>query len=475
MSSWRGGEEVRGPFPSRTFLDPGLRASSSPCHCLLLLALTACADLTEPIDIDLAAADDEAAITRRFEIAGTRTIDVHLDRPLVIEGWVDGATFDAVSEDQLQAGGSPRWIVPHVETGDLSLTVAGDGEVTLSLFTRGTPPPTVDRARSLAWFDSALLDDPSVISFARVMAAIADDGHGGRLLQRWFEAFAAGPGAGRAAFAQFVDDVATAQGPDPTQWDLGALPFRVTGVHNRHDLGRGVDCGELRVSVASSDPVFAPVHLIFLFRAPVGDDDVTPDGAVHCRGAALRWARLTGLSGDAWKSAARDLLAATLVRDRFLLAESVELSISPWQWRQWQPDDAGGLVNPPLFQTVDVALVTAPGPLRDAFLADVAANRDAIAARGWPVPSRYRSAVAEVQPNEKAPLVDVGSSELSRALGMIGCPRCHTDNADFIQTSFDRKASPFYERELDARAARLDALDAGEFPPPVAFGPLQSL
>lgn len=53
---------------------------------------------------------------------------------------------------------------------------------------------------------------------------------------------------------------------------------------------------------------------------------------------------------------------------------------------------------------------------------------------------------------------------------MIGCPRCHTDNADFVQTGIDRKPSPFYDRELDARTARLDALAGGEWPQAVPFG-----
>ena len=62
-----------------------------------------------------------------------------------------------------------------------------------------------------------------------------------------------------------------------------------------------------------------------------------------------------------------------------------------------------------------------------------------------------------------------------RALGMIGCPRCHTDDADFVQTGIDRRPSPFYDRELDARAARLDELAGDGWPSPAPFGPLQPL
>jgi hypothetical protein len=214
--------------------------------------------------------------------------------------------------------------------------------------------------------------------------------------------------------------------------------------------------------------------LIFLFEQAPRDDDVLPDGTVHCRGTARAWARLTALDAAAFRAEATAITSRVFVRERFLLAESVELSLSPWQWRQWVPSGSG-LANLPLFQTIDVARVNAPGPLRDAFVAAVNANASAIAARTWAVPAMFRTAVAEVQPNSKAPLPDAGSPELSRALGMIGCPRCHTDDADFVQTGIDRKPSPFYNKELDARAARLDALGRGESPAPPPFGPLQPL
>ena len=428
--------------------------------------LAACAaPSSEPVVIDLRG-DPDAEVTRTFAVDGERAIEIVGADGHLVEAWVDGGTL---------ADDDRTWLAPRPIGG--ALAVAADGDVTLTVWARGPVLPSVVRGRSLAWLDGALLDDPSFLSFARVLGAIANDGHGGRLLERWFRAFAAGPGAGRATFAQFLDDVAAEQGGDPAAWDLDALPFKVTGVHNRIDLATAEHCGELRVSVASTHPTFSPVHLIVLFRQLPGDDDVTPDGAVHCRGTARGWARLSALDDDAFRIAARAMLDATLVRERFLLAESVELSLSPWQWRQWVP--AGDeLVNPPLFQTVDVARVDTPGPLRDAFLDAVRANVDAIAARTWTVPPMFRSAVAEVQPNAKAPLIDlagVAPAELSRALGMIGCPRCHTDDADFIHTGIDRTPSPFYDRELDARAARLDALGRGEHPTPPPFGPLQAL
>jgi hypothetical protein len=451
---------------------------------IVLVALVGCGDPQEPITLDLALDEASTAeVTRTFEVAGSREVHVLVDRPIVVEAWADNGAIDGTPEAQLAAGASPSWMVPHSIDGDFDFTITASGTVRLAVYARGTPPPLALRARALAWFDGELLDDRSVVSFASVMAAISDDHHGGQLLARWFAAFAAGPGAGRATFAQWKAEIEAAQGTDPTAWDLDALPFKVTGVHDRHDLGRGVDCGELRVSIASTHPTFSPVHLIFLFRQPIADDDITPDGAIHCRGSARRWARLSTLDAAAWKTAARDLIAEGVTHDRFKLAESVELSISPWQWRQWQPDGNGNLTNPPLFQTVDVDRANTPGPARDSLLAAVRANAPQIAARTWLVPPEFRGAVAEVQPNAKAPLVDLTPltdvlatyPTLPRAIGMMGCPRCHTDDADFIQTSVDRKPSPFYDRELDARAARLDALDRGEFPGIVPFGPLQPL
>jgi hypothetical protein len=435
-----------------------------------LLVLAACSSSsTGEIVIDLRGAP-ELEVTRAFDVDGSRPVRVIGGAGHLVEAFVDDARF---------ADTDAPWFAPRPVADELALDVAGDGPVTLTVWTRGDALPPVARDRSLAWFDGALLDDTSAISFAKVMAAVSPDGRGGVVFEKLFRAFAAGPGAGRATFAQFLDGVVAAQGSDAAQWNLDALPFKVTGVHDRVDLASGEHCGELRVSIASTHATFSPVHFIFLFRQPPRADDVTPDGVVHCRGTARAWSRLTALDEPAFRAAAKQMLTAGIVRDRFLLAESVELSLSPWQWRQWALDAGGTFTNPPLFQTIDIARVNAPGPTRDAFLAAVTANAPAIAARTWSVPPMFRSAVAEVQPNSKAPLADLAplsvSPDLPRALGMIGCPRCHTDDADFIQTGVDRKPSPFYDQELDARAARLDALGRGEAPPAPPFGPLQPL
>ncbi|MBP6838595.1 MAG: hypothetical protein KA190_14970 [Kofleriaceae bacterium] len=400
---------------------------------------------------------------------------------LVIEGWLDGdgAAFADPPPAQLATGASAAWAAPRPVDGEVTWTIAGGD--TLTLWARGPGVPAIRRERALTWLTPVLLDDPAVVSLSRLLAVLGGDGHGGALLERWFTAFSRGPGAGRAAFAQFLDEVRAAQGADARRWDLTTLPFTVTGVHLRHDLADADGCGQLRVSLASTHPVLAPAHLIFLFDTPPGADDVTPDGHVHCRGVARRWARLGAGDDAGWQAAARQILDEALVPDRFLLAESVELTVSPWQWRQWEPDGAGGLRNPPLAQTVDLARVDAAGPVREAFLVDVAAHAADIAAQRWVIPAAYRAPTAEVDPNARAgepdltPLPDVVAAypSLGRSLVIVGCPRCHTEDADFVQTSVARQPSPFYDRELDARAARLDALGRGEWPEVPAFAPLQ--
>ena len=449
-----------------------------------------------PVVIDLAAhldADGVGTLTRRLTVDGERVVYVRTGaRPLVLEAASPGAELVGPTGliDGRDAGWRPPSLASDAEDGEVddavTLVVRGAGAITLSLWGRGAPPPAALRDRSLAWFDPALLDDPAAISFAHVLGALASDGHGGVLLHRWFTAFAAGPGAGRATFAQLLAELEIVRGSDPRTWDLTTLPFKITGIHNRIDLGRGAshpaDCGELRVSIASTHPTFAPVHLLFLFSQPAADDDVSPAGVVHCAGTARRWAALSALTPAAFGAAARARLAEGLVGERFLLAESVELSLSPWQWRQWTLDGAGDLVTASkLFQTVDLARVNTPGPVRDQFLVAVEASAAAILARTWVVPEAFRTSTAEVQPNGAAPLPDLTPiaaevpAGLPRALGMIGCPRCHTDAADFIQTSIDRRPSPFYDRELDARAAHLDALATGAVVPLPVFGPLQGL
>jgi mono/diheme cytochrome c family protein len=343
-----------------------------------------------------------------------------------------------------------------------------------------TPPPIVIE-RSLFWAQGELLDDAATISFASLMATAAADGHGGRLLDQWFHRFATTAHSERALPAQFIDDVAATQGSDPTGWDLAALPFKVTGVHNRidvADLSPEGHCGELRASVSCTDVTLQPFHALFLFRQPLGEGDVV-NGRVTCEATARRWAALSALEGDALLKAVRETWRAGFTRERFVMIETVEFTLSPWEWRQWVPRPDGALDNPPLFQQVDVDRLNAPGALRDDFLAWVRENVPALEARTLLIPERFRA--PSVRVTQGVPRValrldaalDAQAPTLRQQLELVGCAACHTADADFVQTRTDRSVSPFYEKELEARAVHLRRLALGEAPR-APFGPLQA-
>lgn len=351
-------------------------------------------------------------------------------------------------------------------------------------------PPAIKRERSLFWTQPALLDDPSFISFGGVVATISSDGHGGRLLDAWFRRFSTTAHSERALLAQLMDEVAAAQGADPSLWDLSSLPFTATGIHNRIDranLRPDGDCGELRISFASTHASVQPLHVLFLFRQPLTAGD-TVNGRVTCEATAQRWSELSRLEGPALISALRQELSSRFTSRNFLLAETVELTVSPWEWRQWTRavDPAGVLPfvfdNPPLFQTVDVEGLNAQGTLRDEFLSFVSSNAAALDARSLLIPEKYRKPSARVvQGVPRSPLSLSGISSsvtqsypaLRQNIELVGCPACHTADAEFVQTRTDRSVSPFYEAELDARAVHLARMARGEAPA-VKFGPLQA-
>ncbi|MFO0554159.1 MAG: hypothetical protein U0271_37610 [Polyangiaceae bacterium] len=469
----------------------------------MMLALTSCADDSStqptpdgPVAVDLAdfVDEDKEGTLLLDDLGETREVDINVgDAPVVLEIDVRGpASVAPTLKDSSGADAGPlaegwdggAWFRPRViDGGTLTLTL-GAGVTSVTISARGTPPPAVRRERSLAWTDAALLDDESAVGLGRVLSAASDDGQGGVLLDRWLRRFATTSHSERAGPAQLMDELATTYGVDPSSWPLDDLPFKVTGVHNRLDLGpRGGGCGELRVSLASTHPIYSPLHVLFLFRQPPREDDVAPDGSVHCMGAARRWARLSALDGDAFLDAARAVLDEGLVHERFLLAESVELTVSPWEWRQWKPTgNADELDNPALFQTVAIPILNTPGALRDDFLGFVDENAEALASRTLEIPERFRGASARVPPSAPAEELSLDGidanilatyPDLARSIERVGCPKCHTENANFVQTTVDRTFSPFYDLELDARKTRLDAQAAGDAVPTPPFGSLQ--
>lgn len=340
-------------------------------------------------------------------------------------------------------------------------------------------PPEPDVEHSLAWTDPELLDDPATVGLGRVMAAVATDGHGGRLLDRWLREFGRTRHSERPALVDLADALARAHG-DPAGWDLDALPFRVTAVHDRIDLRDGAHCGELRVSMNVTHPEFPFIHLIFLFAQRPGDADVAVTGDVHCEDTAMRWTWLAAVEPAAFRAAARAELDRALTPEAFLLAESLERTVGNWEWRQWRPvgDAELGLAfdNPPLFQTVDAARLAEPGAARDDFLAWVDAEAVAIAAHRARVPERFAPPSARAAEGVPRAPVDVGeradADVLSEALDRVGCPGCHARSPTFLQTNADRTFSPFYAEELQARRRALATIATGA-PFEAPFGALQ--
>ncbi len=396
------------------------------------------------------------------------------------------------------AGEEVGWVGPQAVSASSHAVQIGSVDsaiIELSVLDHGPPAPSVAFARSLAFTAAPLLDDPGFAGLGRVLgtvaaAAGATDG-GGATLTAWLRRFSTTAHSERAGPLLFLEDLQADHGADPAAWDLDALPFRTTGVHVRLDLGDDATCGQLRVSIASVDPAHAPFHMLFLYAIAPRDDDRAPSGALHCRGAARQWARLSTLFGDDHDAALRALIDEALGPARFLMAETVELLVSPWEWRQWvlvaNTDLATAAALPrvlddvPLFQTIDVVAVNAPGPLREQLLAFVAANAAALDARTAEIPAALRARSARV--NDGVPWVPLDLSgvdesvlaaypDLRRNMEMVGCPACHATDAPFVQTNADRVLSPFYEDELAARELFVAALHRGG-PRTAPFGPLQ--
>ncbi|MEW5847495.1 MAG: hypothetical protein AB2A00_01730 [Myxococcota bacterium] len=341
--------------------------------------------------------------------------------------------------------------------------------------------PDVVIDRSLAWSDATLLDDSTAVGLSQLLSSMCDGVSPGVMLDHWLRKFGTTAHSERFGPVLLADEIASQHGPDPSAWPVDTLPIEITGVHNRIDLQSQAHCGEFRVSAASVHPIYRPLHFIWLFRMEGTD----------CTQVARRWAELSTLDDQAFRTAARAMLLEHLTTSRFLIAETVEFTVSPWEWRQWRPQpnpDVNDpslpcvLENPPLFQQVDRDSVNAPGATRDAFLAFVENNADALDARTLLIPEEFRApSIRAAQGVPWVPLDLTGVSEstlqahptLRQNLEMVGCAACHATDAPFVQTAEDRTRSPFYTRELEARRDLLRRYALGERPS-VPFGPLQT-
>ncbi len=430
------------------------------------------------------AGDAPLVVDERLALgAGTLSVEL-VDIPEGALVSVEVAAEDGAVEATLGAepptearGDAAWWRSRPVGADALTLEIASAApEVRVRVVARSRAPDAL-RDRSLVWTDASLVDDDSAVGLSRVMAAAAGDGHGGALLDTWLRTFATTRHSERPALADFADHLRATFGDDPSAWDLDALPFRVTAVHNRLDLRNDDHCGELRVSLNVTDEAHPFIHFLFLFAQTPTDLDVSLTGAVHCEDTASRWAGLSALDEDAFQSAARRMLDDALVPASFLLAESLERSVGTWEWRQWQPS-GDALENPPLFQTVDVERLNEPGAAREDFLAWVAAEAEAIVGRRALVPPRFAPLSARATEGIARPELDLAGLDPAvdpdaarDALDTVGCPGCHARSPTFLQTNADRTFSPFYEDELEARAAALDSFRTGS-PIDAPFGAL---
>ena len=464
---------------------------------LACLVMTACgsADTRQVLPLgEVVDSTGEGQAKLDVRVDGAATVVIVLGGVArVVEVAVAAPEMVSTSLDDAPPVAGDAWFRPRpVAAATISLTLSGDGDAHVSVWARGAPAPPARIERSLAWTDPLVVDDPALVGLGRMMSVASDDGHGGRLFDAWMRRFATTAHSQRLGPVRVADALVAAQGPDPSAWDLDAAGFIVTGVHNRLDLAaRDGGCGQLRVSMADPDEAIR-FHLIFLFRQVPEPDDVAPDGSIHCLGTARRWARLASEDGGDFARRAQDVLNRAIQHDTFLLAESIELSDSQWEWRQWvltpNDDQASSsllprvLENPPLFQTIDPGVVNALGSARDAFLGFVSDNAPALAARALEIPEQFRrpsQRVGESMLPQRLDLAGLATvlavyPTLGDQLAIVGCPTCHTlDGTDFIQTETTRAFSLFYSRELSARAARLDLQNQGRDVPVPPFGPLQ--
>src|SRR5688500_20223103 len=116
--------------------EPGIgnreRAQILVACCALMLAACAGEDTTAPIVIELAGAAQDAPIVETFAVDGAREVElVAGDTAIVVEAWVDGGTLDA----------GAAWMAPRPMSATETLVVTADGEVTLTVWPRGAPPP----------------------------------------------------------------------------------------------------------------------------------------------------------------------------------------------------------------------------------------------------------------------------------------------------------------------------------------------
>ena len=394
--------------------------------------------------------------------------------------------WNGINEDEPGWLATKRWL-----GGDhtLSVTPSTGETVVLHIWNHGALATQIRAGRSLVWTLSSLLDDGAELGLGRILGNIAADGHGAALFADWMNRFSTTAHSERAGPAILIEEMADLYGAQVEDWDLNRLPFATTAVHNRIDLRTDESCGEMRISFASTHSVWRPLHLLFIYDQTPRDDDISPGGHVHCHGTARRWAALSLLDEQSFLQKAKAWLSENTRVENFLLAESEELTVSPWEWRQWwleqDPQDStlpARFENRALFQTVDIAVLNESGPLRESFLAFVEDNAPTLDEQRALLPEQFRPMSVRVNAGVPWTPLDLNGvnvevlhahPKLRQHIEAIGCAGCHAA-ADFVQVREDRSFSAFYENELVAREAHLKSLLEGALDAHPHFGALQS-
>lgn len=407
-------------------------------------------------------------------------------------------TFDGAPEDET------GWISPRVyKRGShvLKVTAKEDTHVDVLVHLQGEPAIPTDM--SVAIERPVYTSQSWYSGIHGMMGLVADDGHGGRLLEHWLASMSQGDGA-RAGPGQLLAKLKQDHGDDAAKWVMSSLPFRGVIITNRIDLLDGVNCGELHFVVTSTAAGFEKLNFRFRFVQPPQGADVSKFGTLHCMRTARDWAAVgTQPNPDDPVDLADDRLTTVLTRVNF---KSVQVSEAigtdgDWQFREWKRTanpDSGTLAVLPnvlapitLEQTVDVAKVNAAGTVRDQFLAYVSENAAALTSRRSVIPEAYRTQATHLQENawtnhtnQKVDLTGVDAAILAAnptlrpSIEVVGCSGCHGASASAVhvrttgpQTDPDKSA--FLREELRLRKAFLTALQSGPVARP-AYGPMQT-
>ncbi len=214
------------------------------------------------------------------------------------------------------------------------------------------PPAPPDAA--LMILDPTVLDDPA-FSFQSMHDRLAVGANGAALFEQWAATIAATMTvengrtvAGRPSFAAFVAGL-----PRRTDGsiDLAAAGFVASAFVNRLDLRTPGDCGESRVVYTKeTGATDSGNRMTIIFEFGV------PDDGSNCQNASLRWAALRGLTGEALRIAAVQLMLDNSQAHLLNQMRTNEFVVAPfWELREFHLND-GVFGSFPVAETPPFAL-----------------------------------------------------------------------------------------------------------------------